>query len=55
LVLQVLTSVDERRLPALAAVAGHWAPARARDSYDIGITALLDGLLANQTTPGEQK
>jgi len=45
-VLQVLTSVDPRELPALASLAPHWAGARARDTYEIGVTALVDGLLA---------
>jgi AcrR family transcriptional regulator len=47
-VVQVLTSVDPERLPTLAALAPHWAPARARDSYDHGLTALLDGLIAQR-------
>jgi Tetracyclin repressor-like, C-terminal domain len=46
-VLDVLTSVDPAERPTLAALAPHWAPARGRDSYDIGITALIDGLLAD--------
>ncbi len=45
-VLDVLTGVDPDQLPTLAAVAEYWAPARRRDSYDTGITALIDGLLA---------
>src|SRR4051794_11758647 len=44
-VVQVLTSVDPSQLPTLAALAPHWAPARARDSYDHGLAALLDGLI----------
>jgi AcrR family transcriptional regulator len=44
-VLTVLTSVDPDTFPALAAVAPHWASARARDTYDFGFRALLDGLL----------
>jgi hypothetical protein len=28
-------------------VRAYWAPARDRDAYDIGLTALLDGLLPN--------
>jgi hypothetical protein len=43
-VVRVLTSVDAHELPTLAALAPHWAPARRRDSYDIGLSALLDGL-----------
>lgn len=45
-VIDVLTRVDPAELPTLAALAGHWAPARNRDSYEIGIAALIDGLLA---------
>jgi AcrR family transcriptional regulator len=44
-VLEVLTSVDRERLPTLAALAAHWAGARERDSYDVGIKALIDGLI----------
>jgi hypothetical protein len=46
-VLEVLTHVDPEELPTLAALAGHWAGARERDSYDIGLRALVDGLLAD--------
>lgn len=46
-VLEVLTSVDPRELPTLAALVSHWASARQRDSYDIGLEALVDGLLAD--------
>jgi AcrR family transcriptional regulator len=45
-VLQVLTDVDPQQLPALAAVSGQWRPTRERDSYDIGLGALVDGLIA---------
>ena len=48
-VLEVLTSVDPRRLPTLAALAPYWASARAGDSYEIGLTALVDGLIARAT------
>ena len=44
-VIGVLTSVDPGQLPALASLREYWAPARDRDAYDIGLTALLDGLL----------
>src|SRR5205823_2641275 len=44
-VLGVLMSVEDREFPALAAVADQWIPARERDSYDIGIRALIDGLV----------
>jgi AcrR family transcriptional regulator len=44
-VVQVLTNVDPDELPTLASLAPHWAPARDRDAYDIGLTALLNGLL----------
>jgi AcrR family transcriptional regulator len=43
-VVRVLTDVDPQQLPTLAALAPHWAPARRRDSYDIGLRALLAGL-----------
>ncbi len=45
-VLEVLTSVDESRFPSLARLAPFWASARSRDSYDLGLDALLTGLLA---------
>lgn len=45
-VVEVLMSVDPRELPTLAAMAGHWEGARKADSYDIGLGALVDGLLA---------
>jgi AcrR family transcriptional regulator len=44
-VVGVLTSVDPDALPALARVAAHWAPARERDGYEIGLDALVSGLL----------
>jgi AcrR family transcriptional regulator len=50
-VLEVLTSVDPRMFPTLAALAPHWASARETDSYDIGLGALLDGLIAPATRP----
>ena len=43
-VVRVLTSVDPQELPTLAALSPLRAPARGRDSYDIGLSALLDGL-----------
>jgi AcrR family transcriptional regulator len=46
-VIDVLTAVDPETLPTLAALRDHWMPARGRDSYDIGISALIDGLLAD--------
>jgi AcrR family transcriptional regulator len=45
-VVQVLTSVDPARMPALASLSPYWGPARDRDAYDIGLTALLAGLLS---------
>ena len=45
-VLQVLTSVDPERLPALAQLAPHWAGARERNAYELGLEPLVDGLLA---------
>jgi AcrR family transcriptional regulator len=47
-VLGVLTSVDPAELPALAALAPHWAGARGRDPYGPGLAALVDGLLARR-------
>ena len=44
-VIEVLTSVNPDELPTLAALAGQWAAARGRDTYDIALTALIDGLL----------
>ena len=43
-VVRVLTSVDPDQLFTFAALAPQWAPARRRDSYDIRLSALLDGL-----------
>jgi AcrR family transcriptional regulator len=45
-VMQVLTSVDPKELPALAALAGEWGAARGRDTYAIALSALIDGLIA---------
>ena len=45
-VLGVLTGVDPAEFPTLAALAPHWAPARARDQYDLGLRALVRGLLS---------
>lgn len=45
-VLGVLTGVDPREFPTLAAVSDKWRPTRASDSYDVGIGALIDGLIA---------
>jgi AcrR family transcriptional regulator len=50
-VLNVLTSVDAEELPTLAALAPYWAPARNHDSYDSGLRALVEGLLARTTSP----
>ncbi len=46
-VVEVLMNVDPRKLPTLAALRPHWVPARGKDSYDTGLTALLDGLISN--------
>lgn len=46
-VLTVLTNIDAGELPALAKLAPHWAPARDRDAYALGLEPLLDGLLAD--------
>jgi AcrR family transcriptional regulator len=51
-VIDVLTGVDPAELPTLAALKEHWVPARGRDSYDIGISALIDGLLAGRGLTG---
>jgi AcrR family transcriptional regulator len=45
-VLGVLRSADPERYPALARLAGEWAGARGRDSYEPGLRALVDGLLS---------
>jgi AcrR family transcriptional regulator len=50
-VLEILTRVDAQRLPTLAALAPHWAGARAQDSYALGLKALIDGLIADGVTP----
>jgi AcrR family transcriptional regulator len=47
-VLSVLTSVDPDELPALAAVAGEWAGARERDAYDVGLAAVINGLIGQE-------
>jgi len=44
-VLEVLTSVDAEELPTLAALAGQWSAARGRDTYEIALSALIDGLV----------
>jgi AcrR family transcriptional regulator len=46
-VLQVLTSVDPVTFPTLAALSRYWAASRQRDTFDVGIDALLDGLLSS--------
>ena len=46
-VLRVLADVDPAELPTLAGLKPHWAPARGKDSYDLGIGALIDGLLGS--------
>src|SRR4051794_9080457 len=48
-VLRVLPPADPERFPTLAALAGEWAGARDRDTYEPGLRALVDGLL---TRPG---
>jgi AcrR family transcriptional regulator len=48
-VLDVLTSVDPRALPTLAALGPYWAPARGRNTYAVGLQALVEGLLAPAT------
>jgi AcrR family transcriptional regulator len=53
-VLAVLTSVDPEELPTLAALSPYWAAARQHDSYDRGLRALVDGLLAGADRPPER-
>jgi AcrR family transcriptional regulator len=45
-VLGVLQEADPERFPTLAALAGEWAGARGRDTYEPGLRGLVDGLLA---------
>jgi len=47
-VIEVLTTVDPDALPTLGALAPEWARARSRDSFEPGLTALLDGLIARE-------
>lgn len=51
-VLGVLAAVDPREFPALAAVRDKWRPSRAADSYDVGVGALIDGLIARARAAG---
>lgn len=44
-VLAVLEGVDARELPTLAAVASLWRSTRGSDAYDVGLAAMLNGLL----------
>jgi AcrR family transcriptional regulator len=46
-VVDVLMNVDPEKLPTLAALRPHWVPARGKDSYGIGLSALLDGLISS--------
>jgi AcrR family transcriptional regulator len=52
-VVGVLMGVDERELPTLHALRPYWAPARASDSYDHGLAALLDGLIQRRAGAGD--
>ncbi len=45
-VVRVLMDVDAAEFPALHSLAPYWAPARGRDAFDIGLRALLEGLLS---------
>jgi AcrR family transcriptional regulator len=45
-VLGVLQNADPERFPTLATLAGEWPQARARDPYEPGLRALVDGLLS---------
>ena len=47
-VVRVLMSVDPEELPTLAALAPHWAGARERDSYELGLEPLVAGLLGER-------
>jgi hypothetical protein len=42
---QVLSDVDPEQLSTLAVLGPDWPPARDRDSYDIGVSARLNGLV----------
>ena len=46
-VVGVLTGVDPQEFPALATVRDKWRPLRASDNYDVGIGALIDGLIGS--------
>ncbi|MCF3107070.1 TetR/AcrR family transcriptional regulator C-terminal domain-containing protein [Streptomyces roseoverticillatus] len=45
---QVFADLDPSELPRLAQVADRWAPLTAEDTYQDGLRALLDGLLAGR-------
>jgi AcrR family transcriptional regulator len=47
-VMRVLTTVDPDQLPTLAELAPHWAGARDRDSYELGLEPLVAGLLGER-------
>ncbi|MFC0622557.1 TetR/AcrR family transcriptional regulator [Kribbella deserti] len=44
-----LSSFDPERLPVLAAIGAQWGPLAAEDNFLNGLTALVDGLLAQAT------
>jgi AcrR family transcriptional regulator len=46
----VFSSLDESRLPHLAAVADRWPTLVSRDTYAHGLRAFVDGLLAHATS-----
>jgi hypothetical protein len=54
-VVEVLTSVDPQKLPTLAGLAPQWAPARQRDSYDLGLSALLNGLTSDRAASRRER
>ncbi|MFJ9854780.1 TetR/AcrR family transcriptional regulator [Streptomyces sp. NPDC101150] len=45
---QVFADLDPSELPRLAQVADRWAPLTAQDTYQDGLRALIDGLLASR-------
>lgn len=45
---QVFADLDPRELPRLAQAADRWAPLTAEDTYQEGLRALVDGLLASR-------
>lgn len=48
---QLIAGADPRTMPRLAAVAGRWHELTAADTYERGLRALVDGLLATWSQP----